>query len=422
MKFQPAFSLIIAFSLLTAGLTISPSATFAGSSNMTDALEDATSKKAQLDQATAEKETDAVKEGFRQLKNAMAEDMKQKQREELDTAAIHDGLVPAMNNLSTALTQDENVVKYLMNIRSYELNRIPLAAQPSSTLDDNTIVKTDYLADTSWDTPIDAQAFDIFMRYFCDPNARGGTMKDFSSDQTNVNHGGTSTLTYTLKCGEISTGDLTTRHKLLGSSDDTTPQAIQVLALPSRPADLFLEPRTFPTTLNSTAVAGAAAPTNTNPMSGVYYGAFAASLRFLVGSYPPGVGGLGAQQDITRKMLASYPFAVLFAERSGSMGKDAVQALATHLSKEMNAGSSTDPAVQAYMADLKGRQNISTAEYMNIVMYQLPTSPGYYTHISEELSQSDLRREEVWLTALQTALGYQRNRWLEILATLEASK
>jgi hypothetical protein len=101
------------------------------------------------------------------------------------------------------------------------------------------------------------------------------------------------------------------------------------------------------------------------------------------------------------------------------MGPNAAKSLAGFMTGKMGKGTE-DPAVKAILANLKARQNVSLAEYMNIVMYQLPTSPGYSEYISSTTNTKKLIREEVWLTAMQTALNYQRNRWLEILATLEA--
>lgn len=118
-------------------------------------------------------------------------------------------------------------------------------------------------------------------------------------------------------------------------------------------------------------------------------------------------------------MMASYPFAIMFAERMGTMGPDAASATAALLRTKLSAATE-DEAIFNVIRNIERRNTISQAEYMDIVMYQLPLSPGYYARINDELSPTELRREAVWLTAMQTALNYQRNRWLEILAALEA--
>jgi len=256
------------------------------------------------------------------------------------------------------------------------------------------------------------------MRYFCDPQASTERLKDQKWRLSGVkNKGGT--ISYDLACGKIiASGDaakLSTRESILGPGNEKKPEGLQVIGLPLRPADLFFAPTTHPTTPGNNKDAS-----NTNKMADVYYGAFAQSLQFLVGR-PEGLpsSDINTQAKISKQMLASYPFAMLFAERAGTMGPAAAQSIADLITDKLGSGTQ-DPVIVEHLENLRSRNSISMAEYMDIVAYQLMTSPGYYERISKELTPAQLRREEVWLTAMQTALNYQRNRWLEIQAALEA--
>jgi hypothetical protein len=124
-----------------------------------------------------------------------------------------------------------------------------------------------------------------------------------------------------------------------------------------------------------------------------------------------------AQGQIARKMLATYPFALMYAERIGTIPASTVGGL---LATKVQA-TDTESLTYKRVNDLMNRHMISLAEYMDLVMYRIPMSPGYLQRV-QSLSPSDLQREEVWLTAMQNVINYQRNRWMEILVALEAVK
>lgn len=310
----------------------------------------------------------------------------------------------------------DQIAQDVMFNRQRELNRIKIEG------------RADYLIDTSLPASVDSQAFDIFMRYFCDPKARGGSNADFKVTRVGVPYGD-QVLNYELGCGYTNNGSVPTRHSILGGAEaDAGHEAAQVIGLPTRPDALFFEATTFPTKQEGQQNNDVS---NTNRLAQVYYAAFSQSLLFLLGEPPSGAGGgsiagspgayIANQAAVAKKMLASYPFALLFAERMGTMGPDAAQATADLLLSKLGSASE-DINILNVVQNIERRNTISQAEYMDIVMYQLPLSPGYYSRINDQLTSEELRREAVWLTAMQTALNYQRNRWLEILAALEAVK
>lgn len=348
-------------------------------------------------------------------------------REQITPAPVWE-LFKATAALPESIALTDQTVQSLMITRLREMQRIPYTAAE----------KPDYLIDTDSPDTVDQQKFDIFMRYFCDPQSRGGTLssKTFELKQFRIPNGANYTQqTYSVGCGYASNSLPSRRSILTGTSSDTGVEARQIMSLPTRPEALFFEPVSFPTAIGNSAPNAASAnlPSNINRIApAAYLGAFAQSLQFLVGDAPapdqvganadfqPGDYGsfIKGQKEVAVKMLASYPFALLFAERTGTMGPQAAQSVALLLRTKIGEATQ-NPAILAQIDALKKRQSLSMAEYMNIVAYQLPTSPGYLTRVNE-LTPSQLKREMVWLTAVQTALNYQRNRWLEILAALEA--
>lgn len=340
----------------------------------------------------------------------LAKGMKSRPLDEIMTTFM---ALPLSNATVDQITQD------VMFNRQREMNRIKV---------DN---RADYIVDTSLTSNVDTQAFDIFMRYFCDPKARGGSMADVKVSKVGVEYGD-QVLNYELGCGYTNNTNIPSRRVFLGQSADDGPEAAQIIGLPTRPEALFFEATTFPTNVTGGQQPTEAGPSNSNRLAHVYYAAFSQSLLFLLGEPPKAAsatglaagstsGYIGTQSEVAKKMMASYPFALLFAERMGTMGTDAAQATAALLRTKLSAATE-DETIFNVIRNIERRNTISQAEYMDVVMYQLPLSPGYYTRINEELNQIELRREAVWLTAMQTALNYQRNRWLEILTALEAVK
>lgn len=331
-----------------------------------------------------------------------------------DASNVDFNFLGSLRSVPGATAFSQQVAKDILNSRYNELNRIPLDID---TATDGDMKRAEYLIDTTAQGGnIDTQTFDVFMRYFCDPLARNAEMKNFAYPITDLYRGKTK-VSYTLGCGKVSGGsDAETRQKILGS-DDTSAEAKQLIGLPLQPAKLFFNPVTYPSKVSGDTKE----VSNTNRLAKVYEGAFAQSLQFLIGSAPPAGSSINTQAAIARRMLVSYPFAILFSERVGNLGSHAAVALGEVMKGRYDVATQ-DPVLLQRIADIQNRKKISMAEYMDIVMYQFPMSPGYYRYISTEENIYKLKREAVWLSAMQTALAYQRNRWLEILAALEAVK
>lgn len=358
-----------------------------------------------------------VSDGIRGVQQALVEQESNSLKHHIRANPLDDVLTTFMALPLSNATVDQITQDVMFN-RQREMNRIKIEG------------RDDYIIDTSLPASIDTQAFDIFMRYFCDPKARSGTMSELKIDKVGVKFGD-SVLNYELGCGYTSNNSIPSRRALLGPQlADAGPEAEQVIGLPTRPEALFFEPSTFPTNVSGQGAPTDAGASNSNRLAHIYYAAFSQSLLFLLGEPPVAptssnvtAGSASAyianQAAVTRKMMASYPFAIMFAERMGTMGPDAAEATANLLRTKLSVATE-DENIFNMIQNIERRNTISQAEYMDVVMYQLMLSPGYYARINDELNSSELRREVVWLTAMQTALNYQRNRWLEILTALEA--
>ena len=401
----------------TALVSMAPVSSASAQDLIAETMQTIADKKAQLDEIYADKEKQFIDKQSNDQRAFDIELANREVQEDMRPATDQD-IREVAKSVPGALAFTSNVMNTLMLTRSLELNRVPMPED-----------KVSYMVDSSWKTPVDVQSFDIFMRFFCDPDSNSGRMKDLKVDMvSNPSKLDTNEqkkeIEYKLGCGNVEGDSIETRHKILGS-DDTKAANREIIGLPLRVSDMFFAPTTFSTEPNASVAKlpdGSAGDSNTNPMAQVYFGAFAQSLRFLLGSAPTGGTPLAQKEAVTRQMLASLPFAILFSERVGSMGTNAAEALAETLSDKLGSSVSTDEALANRVDELRRRNSVSIAEYMDIMMYQLPTSPGYYTRINTQLTTKQLVREEVWLTAMQTALNYQRNRWLEILTLLEAVK
>ena len=362
-----------------------------------------------------------LKEGLESIIRAADDVEKERDKEESKSSPIP-GLRDTYAALPLSFITMDQLDKALMFNRLRELNRVSLGDKGA-----------DYMVDTFKSADVDVQYFDIFMRYFCDPEARAGglendKMGDKKFKMLNVKRGG-KTLSYDVGCGTASNEAVPSRQSVLGDKEmNTSPEASQIISLPLRPDVMFFNASTFPTLPAKNAPAGDK-QTNVNRLANVYYGAFALSMRFLLGAppkaYTPGDGAndksayIEAKAQIARQSLASVPFIELFTAQTGTMGPQAAQATASLLREKLGPAIA-DENIYNRVKNIERRNTISLAEYMDIIMYQLMLSPKYYERINSELNPTELRREAVWLAGMQTALNYQRNRWLEILAALEA--
>lgn len=398
--------------------------------DVVNAMTEASTQKIQVEKEIAENLKKTVTESMNDLSRSFV-DTNGKTAAMTRTAAPIDEIAIANTMLPIAMATANTTVDDVMFNRYRELNRIPIGTTEATA---------DYLVDSSYGSDDTVQAFSIFMRYFCDTRSRQNakeddtTLKSRTYTLENAMLKGKET-SYKVGCG-FSEGSVPSRQTYLGAKEaNDGVYAQQIIGLPARPQVLFFAPETFPTKLPDGA--GTDKVSNTNPLSHIYYAAFAQSLQFLLGGAPKaynadGVGGekafLDAQAEIAKKTLASYPFAILFSERVGTLPGDpntpdeSVPRQLADLLQDKLAGATEDPTMLQRIDNIRKRNAISIAEYNDIVMYQLMMSPGYYERISRDLDATQLRREEVWLTAMQTALNYQRNRWLEILAALEAVK
>jgi hypothetical protein len=356
-------------------------------------------------------------------------------------------LQSSLTGMPQALMLVDTTTRDLLTNRLLEFNLVSATAttgKPADYLIDPHMVSVKN-AKVTIEAP--AQVFDIFMRYFCDPKSRGGTMQKLNNVPSDK-YG-----TKLIGCGGIYESDgkghatnidpsTPSRDAIFGKEPDdpaslTDPVAAyielqrgQIKNLPLRPNALFFDASTFPVNMAKGIGDGT---TNGNPLANVYYGAFAQALHFLIGVPQPAqdLGTISSVDDqmafidkqglIARQMLASYPFAVLFAERVGSLDANIAQATSQMLIDKIGPLGQKDVILYNRIQNLASRQSLSIAEYMDIVMYQVPMSPGYLNRINK-LEGADLQREKIWLTAMQTALNYQRNRWLEMLTALEATK
>jgi hypothetical protein len=299
-----------------------------------------------------------------------------------------------------------------------------------------------------------AEMLDVYMRLFCDPRARGGTMSLLGRNPNDPSYILPFTTKYkdgshNLACGALQKGksvdaSVPSRETLIGpfpmaawnkssaqrSAQEKAAIAQQedVIGLPQNPGRLFFYPETFPvmplTQMNDT--------TNTHKMAPVWTGALAMALQFLAGE-PAGkfsMGTLGTesgakayiayQANIARKMLASYVFTQLFSERVGTLNQDVAEQVSDIVLSKLGPAGSNEELYQRAMA-LGKRANLSVAEYQYILMHEMMLSPGYLDRLNE-LNADNLVREQAILNAWQVALMQQINHWLQVLAALEAVK
>ncbi|MDB5478502.1 MAG: hypothetical protein JWM96_997 [Alphaproteobacteria bacterium] len=314
------------------------------------------------------------------------------------------------------LAVSDGIAQYLMSTNMRQLNRVPVTNDVA-----------DLYVNGALNADVGIQAFHIYMRYFCDPQSRGGTMEDKEFVQKHVYYKGAMLDNdITMGCGYVKNSDMPTRATYLAAKANNGLEADQIIGLPTRADRLYFNAGTFPTTAKKEPTD--ADPTNTNRMAQVYEAAFSQSMLLLLGDPPAApqsndlAGDAGTylenQKQVAVKAAATYPFALAFAEQTGTMGPDAAQAAAFLLRTKL-AGATTNPDILAQINSLNQRNSISVAELSKIIDYQLVTSPGYFQRIST-MRPSQLKREAVWLLARQTALRWEQKRWQEISTMLEA--
>lgn len=368
---------------------------------------------------------DDVNNGLETVAKTILEVRAKEKADQTASAPIYN-LMTAYNELPGAFATMDAVRRDIMLNRLRELNRVKM---PSGD------PRADYLVDSSLSASVNTQYFDIFMRYFCDPMARdndqGDSMEDKSFEITAPDKNGRP-FSYRVGCGSSSTTALPSRQSVLGKDAmNEGPEAEQIISLPVRPDVLFFNATTFPTVPSNNKAPTEDGQTNVNRLANVYYSAFAMAMRFLLGEPPAPVAAnslasdpgafVAAKAQVARQTLATVPFTELFSAQIGTMGPTAAVATADMLQSKLGPAGE-DAVILARIDNIRRRNSISVAEYMDVVAYQLLLSPGYYARINTQLNPTELRREAVWLTGLQTALNYQRNRWLEMLAALEAVK
>lgn len=327
-----------------------------------------------------------------------------------------------------ALAAHNALVNDIMITRTNQLNGIPLGGTDLNTsplVDPALAYQSEQK--TSKKVSINEQLFRNYMRYFCDPLANNGALNGDTWFGTETNK--------RISCGDSEFSDAKSSRKKFNVAD--TPEnkiaEREIVQLPINPARLFFEARTFPvakatpSTDNPTGRAS-----NVNPYAELYYNAINMSMNLLLP--PPSdvfpkeslntSGGraeyLELQAKNTRNAVASYPFALLAADRFQIMNHKVSQRLADLLEQNMD-NADLNPAVGNAIARLRSQDGVSMAEYMDIMMYQIPLSPGYVASINKKTPE-ELAREKIKLTAMQLAVGYQRNHWIEILTALEAMR
>jgi hypothetical protein len=273
--------------------------------------------------------------------------------------------------------------------------------------------------------PVSLQQFSIYMRYFCDPEGRNKTMESAKFGLTGVRYVG---------CGKswITDEADSARDKIsIVPYNVETAKLLErdIINKPLKVDSLFFAPITYP--VSGDAAADGGGYSNVTPYAKLYFPAIIQSIEFLLG--PPEnivnkgdlesssgkAGYMLSQAKNARKSIATYVFALLSANRVQSMPSSTAKLLADMLHQNLGDAASNKDAVRR-IEMLRKQPGVSVAEYMNIMMYELPTSPGYIERVNN-MSPEQLAREKIRLLGMQSALGFENNRWMEILMALEAT-
>lgn len=314
----------------------------------------------------------------------------------------------------------EVFIQDLMATRTKQMNGVPI----ERTTNPNASIVNIQLVDTSsLKAPIMDQQFSIFMRYFCDPLSAAGEMADVNIGLTGSN---------SVKCGNSDTNGANSRASYAASSSVSAEQTAlaerEIINAPLDPYRLFFKVTTYPV---ARVADGTVYHTNVNPFASLFPAAIVQSIEFLTGGPPETVNKgdlqtdsqrteyLATQARNTRKSIATYVFSLLAGDRVQAMGSDMSMRLASLLERYMGEYS-FEQNTAARISMLRRQTGVSMSEYMNIMMYEIPTAPGYISAI-DRMTPEQAVRERIRLNALQLAVNYQRNHWLEILSALEAT-
>ncbi len=314
-----------------------------------------------------------------------------------------------------AMPAVEGFARDIMMTRTKQSNGVPLG---------NASLAFGQLVDTAVNTnTVTSQQFSRYIRYFCDPRSRMGeiaTMEFGRGDDK-------------FSCGsdESNVPESSRAKFAVPAGTNATEQAAQeneVINLPVSPSRLFLEATTYPI---AAADLGYKA-TNLNMYAKLWWPAIMQSIEFLVGPPPTrmntgdlkGANGqreyIARQARATRQSMAAYVFAQLAGERIQSMGPDMAQRMASMLEEYIG---NNDPNIEERIADFRRKPGLSLAEYMHIMMYEIPLSQGFIAKINAPgTTMQELQTKKIELAGLQLAVNYQRNRYMELLMALEASR
>lgn len=356
------------------------------------------------------------------VKNALIEQDRQRRADVANVAPIR-GIMKSAAALPVSSAFDSQIRADLAKSSQNFFNRVPIAKNAP---------RAPYIVDSSKPSSVSAALFDIFMRFFCNPESMSGELKGKTFEIKSVDYGG-KTMSYNVGCGHADNASVATRETVLGKDKAHEGiEAEQLIDLPVRVEDLFFSDTTFPVQPSDGKDPMASSATNVNRAADVIFGAYMMALRFLLGEPPPAntmtnlatdkSAAIETKAKIARQALAAMPFNELFAAKIGTMSNNAngtsvVGVLADML--QANMGKATeDPLILARLQNLRKRQNISQAEYWSILMEML-ASPGYLDRL-QNLNETQLSREMLWLQGLNIALNYQQNHWLEMDAALTA--
>ncbi len=411
-RYTPLFSV---FFVALCSMTLLGSPAIAGQATqaIANALQGAASQTAQEMEASIQAVGDAIEAAADAETKAMIM-LSRKEREASRNVSLDPNLHKSLMGVTQAAITTDMLAKAMQEGRYKELHLIRPTGPMRECLVDS----------SSGSLANDPANFDVYMKCFCDPMAQGGQM-------------GTEFGTV---CGSR-------RIAALGNpgpnpyivDNDVARKNLQLIGLPLKPYLLLFEPTTFPSEPSS---AGSPTQPNTNRAAASIEAAYRYFERLVLGKPPKkldigdlqtgsGIASYVSNQGyIARQMLSSAPFSRLFAERVGTMINVGMPGANPHAAKspaaaaarllKTNWGALTmDQQVYDIVKQLEEQPTMSMAQYLDIVAYKLPMSPGYLARINQ-LTPSQLVREKLFLMGIQSILKYQINRWMELSVALEA--
>lgn len=314
-------------------------------------------------------------------------------------------------------------VNSVMATRNRQLNGVPLG---------NLNADVGRLVDTSkTNNTVVEQMTSIYMRYFCDPSGNAGKM---SQAKVEISGGEVLTCGDSDRSGDANAGGSRAKTSRQGYQDaEMASYDSDIMNKPMKVNELFFATTTYPVVSSDSMarVNGQLPKSHKHPYAMLYYPAVLQSIEFLTGSAEDTIGkgavDIGSdrggymerQARNVRKSLATYIFAMLAGDRVQSMGPDINEKVAKLLERSLGQAAQ-DGQTKMRLEDLRTRPGISMSEVMQILSYEIPSSPGYIEMINE-MKPQELTREKVRLLGLQLAVDHQRNRYMEMLMALEAT-